>query len=159
MSKRCYLGIDYFNDEEMRQIGLKELKGILYTIMDNHYTLYREEMIRMVEELSKPVSDIIPSIRVIKEEDLNVLEDTFKWMSEECTSLLKNHPEKFKNGRDALTEEEKKIVDGYASHMDLVTMIQTIEHLKENYASLVDIDNLRIVCFIQDEKELEEKES
>lgn len=118
--------------------------------MDNHYTLYREEMIQMVEELSKPINDIIPSIRVIKEEDLNVLEDAFKWMSEECTSLLKNHPEKFKNGRDALTEEEKKIVDGYASHMDLVYMIQTIEHLKENYASLVDIDILRIVCFIHD---------
>lgn len=157
--KKCYLGIDYFNDEEMRQIGLKELKVILYNIFDNHYTLYREEMIQMLEELSEPVNDIVPSIRVIREEELNILKDTSKWMSEECTSLLKNHPEKFKNGRDAMTEEEKKILDGGESHMNLVGMIQTVEHLKDNYASIVDVDNLRIVCFIHDEKELEEKES
>lgn len=157
--KKCYLGIDYFNDEEMRQIGLKELKVILYNIFDNHYTLYREEMIQMLEELSEPVNGIGPSIRVIREEELNVLRNSFKWMSEEFRSLIKNSPEKFKNGRDGLTEDEKKIIDGGESYMNLVGMIQTIEHLKENYASLVDIDNLRIVCFIHDEKELEEKES
>lgn len=151
--KKCYLGIDYFDDEEMRQIGLKELKVILYNIMDNHYTLYREEMIQMLEELSKPINDIVPSIRIIKEEDLNVLRNSFKWMSEEFTSLLKTHPEKFKNGRDALTEEEKKIIDGGASYMDLGGMIQTVEHLKENYVSIVDVDTLRIVCFIHDEKD------
>ena len=157
--KKCYLGIDYFNDEEMRQIGLKELKVILYNIFDNHYTLYREEMIQMLEELSEPVNDIVPSIRVIREEELNILKDTSKWMSEEFRSLIKNSPEKFNNGRDGLTEDEKKIIDGGESYMNLVGMIQTIEHLKENYASIVDVDNLRIVCFIHDDKELEEKES
>ena len=58
-----------------------------------------------------------------------------------------------------MTEEEKKILDGGESHMNLVGMIQTVEHLKDNYDSIVDVDNLRIFCFIHDEKELEEKES
>ena len=92
---------------------------------------------------------------MIREEELNILKDTSKWMSEELTSLLKNHPEKFKNGRDAMTEEEKKILDGGESHMNLVGMIQTVEHLKENYTSIVDVDNLRIFCFIHNEQDKE----
>lgn len=151
--KKCYLGIDYFNDEEMKKIGLEELGKIIYNILDNHYTLYREELINMLMNLSHPVNDIVPTIRVIREEELNILKDTSKWMSEEFTSLLKNHPEKFKNGRDAMTEEEKKILDGGESHMNLVGMIQTIEHLKENYTSIVDVDNLRIFCFIHNEQD------
>ena len=83
--KKCYLGIDYFNDEEMKKIGLEELGKILYNILDNHYTLYREELINMLVNLSNPVNDIDPSIRVIREEELNILKDTSKWMSEEFT--------------------------------------------------------------------------
>ena len=153
--KKCYLGIDYFNDDEMKKIGLEELGKILYNIMDNHYTLYREELINMLINLSHPVNDIVQTIRVIREDELNILKDTSKWMSEEFTSLLKNHPEKFNNGRDAMTEEEKKIVDGGESHMNLVGMIQTVEHLKDNYASIVDVDNLRIFCFILNEQDKE----
>lgn len=151
--KKCYLGIDYFNDEEMKKIGLEELGKILYNILDNHYTLYREELINMLMNLSHPVNDIVPTIRVIREDELNILKDTSKWMSEEFTSLLKNHPEKFNNGRDAMTEEEKKILDGGESHMNLVGTIQAVEHLKDNYDSIVDVDNLRIVCFIHDEQD------
>lgn len=151
--KKCYLGIDYFNDDEMKKIGLDELGQILYNVLDNHYTLYREEIINMLINLSHPVNDIVPTIRVIREEELNILKDTSKWMSEEFTSLLKNHPEKFKNGRDVMTEEEKKILDGGESHMNLVGMIQTVEHLKDNYASIVDVDTLRIFCFIHDEQD------
>ena len=157
--KKCYLGIDYFNDEEMKRIGLEELGKILYKILDNHYTLYREELINMLMNLSNPVNDIDPTIRVIREEELNILKDTSKWMSEEFTSLLKKHPEKFKNGRDAMTEEEKKILDGGESHMNLVGMIQTVEHLKDNYDSIVDVDNLRIVCFIHDFQDEDEEKN
>ena len=155
--KKCYLGIDYINDDEMKKIGLEELWKILYTVLDNHYTLYREELINMLVNLSHPVNDIDPSIRLLREEELTILRDTSKWMSEEFTLLLKNHPEKFKNGRDALTEEEKKILDGGESHMNLVGMIQTVEHLKDNYASIVDVDNLRIVCFIHDEQDKDDE--
>ncbi len=141
----------------MKKIGLEELWKILYTVLDNHYTLYREELINMLVNLSHPVNDIDPSIRLLREEELTILRDTSKWMSEEFTLLLKNHPEKFKNGRDALTEEEKKILDGGESHMNLVGMIQTVEHLKDNYASIVDVDNLRIVCFIHDEQDKDDE--
>lgn len=139
----------------MKKIGLEELGKILYNILDNHYTIYREELINMLVNLSHPVNDIVPTIRVIREEELNILKDTSKWMSEEFTSLLKNYPEKFKNGRDAMTDEEKKILDGGESHMNLVGMIQTVEHLKDNYDSIVDVDNLRIFCFIHNEQDKE----
>ena len=153
--KKCYLGIDYFNDEEMKKIGLEELGKILYNILDNHYTIYREELINMLVNLSHPINDIDPTLRVIREEELNILKDTSKWMSEECTSLLKNHPEKFKNGRDAMTEDEKKILDGGESHVNLVGMIQTIDHLKEHCVAEEDLDTLRIFCFIHDEQDKE----
>lgn len=158
MSKRCYLDVDYLTDEEIKKMGWKELGGIIYNVLGSSTVIYREEMIRVIEKMSKPLMEGDPSVRVIGEDDLRTLLISYQWMSEEFTDLVQRELEKFERGRDAFSEEEKKMIDGGESYIHLGSFIHSLDHVKETLIPQVEWGTIRLICFIQDEKELEEKE-
>lgn len=159
MSRRCYLDIDYLTDEEIEKMGWKELGGIIYDALGSLDVIYREEIIRVIEKMSKPLMEGDPSVRVMEEEDLRTLLISYHWMMEEFSDLLKREPEKFGRGRDSFSEEEKKMIDGGESYIHLGSFIHSLDHVKETLIPQVEWGTIRIICFIQDESELEEKES
>lgn len=159
MSRRCYLDVDYLTDEEIKKMGWKALGEIIHSVVGSSTVIYREEMIRVIEKMSKPLMEGDPSVRVIREDDLRTLLISYQWMMEEFTDLMQREPEKFERGREAFSEEEKKRIDGGESYIHLGSFIHSLDHVKETLIPQVEWGTIRIICFIQDEKELEEKES